>query len=946
MKVDDLVRAAVYRHEVKLDRGALENFLRADMKAGKVPRIASLEEVEVDSCDTYLSVEAGRACIFTTLSVFFSQKGRVSGETLKYLTDLLNSPIDIKVPLTASDAETAKSLLKILLGNGRCVTEGKESTFVEALDASGVMLVEFSPEEKSFFFHENFIFALSSAVSFVSAKKLEKASIFFDCAAGLTAESVKTSASFFEPSAIEEVTNHKGVAAVAENIRNLTEGSKRVANSVPAANTPAQVRTICQTHGPSREEVDRHVRAALNDVAAATKALETSLPSGIAANSLHSQSATAAVARSLSALLSLSALSKQRLGAYADSSAAVEEAEKLTAQLQGFVGEAVSKLVLPKEAGGEGSVIRAANTLEKCVTAAMSVLAVEVELGVATMKEVEAEVKRKEELREQKRKEMEAKAAESGNGEGKKKKEKKKKEKEGAVKVSDPLGLGKGTAMFRNALLASKDKKEEGVVVKDFLSPLDEDLAAAALEAVSTRDLRRKPKIPKGTRDLHPEQMAVREKVFKVITNVFKKHGAVTIDTPVFERKETLTGKYGEDSKLIYDLADQGGELLSLRYDLTVPFARFVAMNGITSIKRYHIARVYRRDNPSMSRGRFREFYQCDLDIAGNYGVMIPDSEVLAVVCEILESVPIGAYEMKVNHRRLLDAMLDIAGVPAYKFRPICSAIDKLDKEPWESVKAEMVYEKGLDEEVADKIGQYVQIKGEPKATLAKLMEIEEFTNHKVAFETLKEMELLFNYTDALGITSKLSFDLSLARGLDYYTGLIYEAVLTGAHVGSVAGGGRYDDLVGMFSASGKKIPAVGVSIGIERLMAMMESTCTGVRQNETEVLVASVGGLLKERLEICGELWRSNIKAEVIYSEDVKMKKQIEFAIEKRIPFMILIGEDEIKGNVVKLKDVESIEEVVVERAKVIDIIRSKLSERGEVSLFDLAENSKKSQE
>lgn len=162
-------------------------------------------------------------------------------------------------------------------------------------------------------------------------------------------------------------------------------------------------------------------------------------------------------------------------------------------------------------------------------------------------------------------------------------------------------------------------------------------------------------KVAKGTRDFQPYQMAIRAKAFEIITSVFKKHGAVEIDTPVFELKETLMGKYGEDSKLIYDLEDQGGEILSLRYDLTVPFARFIATHNYPSMKRYHIGKVYRRDNPQMSKGRFREFYQCDFDIAGpNYGRMIPDAEVIKVVVEILEKLDAGTFVIKINHRLLL----------------------------------------------------------------------------------------------------------------------------------------------------------------------------------------------------------------------------------------------------------------------------------------------------
>lgn len=187
-------------------------------------------------------------------------------------------------------------------------------------------------------------------------------------------------------------------------------------------------------------------------------------------------------------------------------------------------------------------------------------------------------------------------------------------------------------------------------------------------------------KTAKGTRDYGPQQTALRQGVLDKIVAIFRKHGAESIDTPVFELKEVLTGKYGEDSKLIYDLKDQGGEILSLRYDLTVPLARYLAMSKISSIKRYHIAKVYRRDNPSMTRGRYREFYQCDFDIAGAYDPMLADAECVKVVSEILSSLAVGEFVIKLNHRQLLDGIFETCGVPADKFRTICSSVDKLDK--------------------------------------------------------------------------------------------------------------------------------------------------------------------------------------------------------------------------------------------------------------------------
>lgn len=289
-------------------------------------------------------------------------------------------------------------------------------------------------------------------------------------------------------------------------------------------------------------------------------------------------------------------------------------------------------------------------------------------------------------------------------------------------------------------------------------------------------------KVPKGTRDWEGRDMVIREKIFSTITEVFKRHGAVTIDTPVFELKDILSGKYGEDSKLIYDLADQGGELCSLRYDLTVPFGRWLAMNSqIQNIKRYHIAKVYRRDQPAMTKGRMREFYQCDFDIAGVYDPMLPDAEILRITCEIFEALGWnGRYTIKINHRKILDGIFQICGVPEDKIRTISSAVDKLDKVPWEEVRKEMIEEKGLDSEVADKIGEYVVLKGSQEL-LDRLRKDEKLSSNASAAEGLANMDLLFAYLSTFGVLDRLSFDMSLARGLDYYTGVIYEVVTEGS---------------------------------------------------------------------------------------------------------------------------------------------------------------------
>uniref|UniRef100_A0A8C2H0U7 histidine--tRNA ligase n=1 Tax=Cyprinus carpio TaxID=7962 RepID=A0A8C2H0U7_CYPCA len=420
-------------------------------------------------------------------------------------------------------------------------------------------------------------------------------------------------------------------------------------------------------------------------------------------------------------------------------------------------------------------------------------------------------------------------------------------------------------------------------------------------------------KTAKGTRDYNPKQMAIREKVFSIIISCFKRHGAETIDTPVFELKETLTGKYGEDSKLIYDLKDQGGELLSLRYDLTVPFARYLALNKITNIKRYHIAKVYRRDNPAMTRGRYREFYQCDFDIAGQYDAMIPDAECLKIVYEILNELDLGDFRIKMA---------------------------------WEDVKKEMVNEKGLSEDVADRIGEYVSMQG-GQDLAERLLQDPKLSQNKQAFAGLTDMKLLFSYLELFQVTDKVVFDLSLARGLDYYTGVIYEAILSqtipasvstpaeqngadeaGVSVGSVAGGGRYDGLVGMFDPKGRKVPCVGVSIGIERIFSIMEQKTSSekVRTTETQVLVASAQkNLLEERLKLTSQLWNAGIKAEVLYKKNPKLLSQLQHCEETGIPLVAILGEQELKDGVVKLRNVASREEVDVPRADLVDEIKKR---------------------
>lgn len=445
-------------------------------------------------------------------------------------------------------------------------------------------------------------------------------------------------------------------------------------------------------------------------------------------------------------------------------------------------------------------------------------------------------------------------------------------------------------------------------------------------------------KTPKGTVDYLPWEMAIREQLFETIRRIFKRHGAVTIETPVFELRDVLMGKYGEDSKLIYDLQDQGGEICSLRYDLTVPFARFLATNNIRQIKRYQIARVYRRDQPVLSRGRYREFYQCDFDVAGESDSMLPDAECLRMMAEILTAIDLGSFTIKLNHRLLLDGIFELCGVPQGLYRPICSAIDKLDKESWAKVEEEMV-KKGLAPEVAARIKTFVQLRGKPEELLRRMREERLVADSKSACQALDDLELLLVYTDAMDCTEFISLDLSLARGLDYYTGLIYEAVTDG-DVGSVAAGGRYDELVGMFS--GKPLPAVGFSVGIERLFALLSQRAkqrNGGKippSSPAQVYVSAVPTFVKgdgaatrllcERMSIAQTLWSAEISAVYSYKRAPKLASQLKSAAEEGIPIAVIIGDDELNQNKVKVKNLINGQQVEINRSEMVDEIRRQL--------------------
>ncbi|RBQ83095.1 hypothetical protein VDGD_04471 [Verticillium dahliae] len=341
-----------------------------------------------------------------------------------------------------------------------------------------------------------------------------------------------------------------------------------------------------------------------------------------------------------------------------------------------------------------------------------------------------------------------------------------------------------------------------------------------------------------------------------------------------------------------------------------------------------------------MNKGRQREFYQADIDFAGaNYDPMLPDAEIIRITTEVFSALGwADTYTININHRKILDGMFQVCGVPDEKIRAISSAVDKLDKAPWADVKKEMTAEKGLDEEVADKIGEWVILEGK-QDVIEKLRADEKMAANELIQQGLSDMEILFEYLEVFGCLDRVSFSLSLARGLDYYTGIIYEVRVPesappvapadgegGAKkkkskskntedasesvgVGSVAAGGRYDNLVGMFSGK-KQVPCVGISFGIERIFSLMKARMAAENEaapSTVDVYVMALGskaGLVKERLRVSAQLWDAGVKTEFLYKVKPKLPPQFKAAESNQAPFAVILGDDEIEKGVVKIKE------------------------------------------
>lgn len=454
-----------------------------------------------------------------------------------------------------------------------------------------------------------------------------------------------------------------------------------------------------------------------------------------------------------------------------------------------------------------------------------------------------------------------------------------------------------------------------------------------------------KPSLPQGTRDFAPAVVRKRQYIFKTIKNIFELYGFEPLETPAMENLETLTGKYGEEGdKLIFKILNNGldnpakeqqsreefEKILvgkntksiterALKYDLTIPFARFVAMNhGQLNFpfKRYQLQPVWRADRPQ--KGRYREFYQCDADVVGSNS-LINEVEFVNIYHRALTALGIQNYELRINSRKILAALAEISG-GADKMMDITIAIDKLDKIGIEKVKEELV-QRGLNNEQITIVENYLNITGSNEEKLASIKKL--FSNSETGQKGIRELEYVLETTNYTLQTINLSLDFTLARGLNYYTGIIFEAKAPAeVKIGSIGGGGRYDDLTGLFGVP--NIPGVGISFGVDRIYDVMEELKLFPETVEqgTRVLFFNLGEEeSKTAYALLQELRNDGISAE-IFHEPAKMDKQFKYAEKKNIPFVAIIGTKEIENKTATIKNLKTGEQQLVHFKELSELI------------------------
>ncbi|MDR2912118.1 MAG: histidine--tRNA ligase [Alistipes sp.] len=435
-----------------------------------------------------------------------------------------------------------------------------------------------------------------------------------------------------------------------------------------------------------------------------------------------------------------------------------------------------------------------------------------------------------------------------------------------------------------------------------------------------------KPSIPKGTRDFSQAETARRNYIFDTCRDVFRLHGYAPIETPAMENLSTLMGKYGEEGdKLLFRIQNSGEQASAppekgLRYDLTVPFARYVVQHQSEiafPFKRFQIQPVWRADRPQ--KGRYREFFQCDVDVIGSRS-LTNELELIQIVESVFGRLGVGVT-LKLNNRKILAGIAETIG-QADRLVDITVAIDKLEKIGIEAVKAELA-EKGLPQEAIDRLEPILALSGYTGEKLSRLAEV--LAGSEIGLLGIEEMRYIFAMISELGIALPVELDLSLARGLNYYTGTIFEVKALDWPIGSICGGGRYDDLTGIFGMPG--VSGVGISFGADRIYDVMSGL--GLFPDEavagTRVLFLNFGGTEEvTSLRLLASLRRNGVAAE-IYPDAAKMKKQMEWANRRAIPFVAIVGEDELARGAATVKNMQSGEQQQIDFDRLVEIFAAK---------------------
>ncbi len=435
-----------------------------------------------------------------------------------------------------------------------------------------------------------------------------------------------------------------------------------------------------------------------------------------------------------------------------------------------------------------------------------------------------------------------------------------------------------------------------------------------------------KPAILKGTRDYLPPDSVRREYIIGKLKGIFRKYGFDPLETPSIELWETLGGKYGEDAEmLIYRFKDHGGRDVGLRYDLTVPLSRVIAMHPEIPkpFKRYQIAPVWRADSPQ--KGRYREFYQCDFDIVGSTSLMA-DAEIIAIVYESLASLGFKKFTIKVNSRKVVRGLIETAGIDIEKEHETARIIDKLDKIGVEGVLKELS-DKGYKSDAIAKIEKIISTHFDSNEEAIEFGE-EFFKDSEAGVAGINELTDLLEFLQILGVPEEfVKIDLSLARGLDYYTGPIYEAVLEDVSLPSVSGGGRYDNLIKIFS--GRDLPATGGSLGLERIYQGLVdlNLLPDSLKTHTHVLVTVFNKkFLKESAKLAARLRDEGLNVD-LYLGKKNLRAQLGYASDRGIRFAIFYGPDEMEAGVVTLKDLTKETQNQVKIEEVARIIKGEIN-------------------